>query len=241
MCLFGHRKKHKKIDFSEISYPTNLRIIKHIGINKPEKINVEKKLIEYERNTVCEIIKSLNLRNVPINKKTIEFAEKFMKENGGIERYKQEVINKISKPTNFRHVQHIGIDENNSYQLKIISKNERKKVKEILSAMNIGIPISKNTVDFAEQFMKENGGIERYEEELKNHISGPHGFVHVQRIGFNSQDNKLVSNHQIHNAIPKSINNSRKLQREQEVPISNTIRRINPSDPTIYNRLNSRR
>lgn len=151
MCLFGHRKKHKKISFSEISYPTNLRVVQHIGISKPEKTNVEvtwkfrfrqkaslfhrtyffkKKIVEYERNTVCEIIKSLNLRNVPINKKTIEFAEKFMKENGGIERYKQEVMGKISKPTNFRHVQHIGIDENNSYQ---VDKPQLIKLKLILN------------------------------------------------------------------------------------------------------------
>jgi len=177
---------------------------------------------------------------VPINKKTIEFAEKFMKENGGIERYKQEVINKIGKPTNFRHVQHIRIDENNSYQLSIISRNERKKVKEILTAMNIGIPIGKTTIEFAEQFMKENGGIERYEQELKNQISRPHGFVHVQHIGFNDHGNKIVSNHQF-NATSQALNNSRKLQREQVVPTSNLIRRINPSDPSIYHRLNTRR
>ena len=146
-------------------------------------------------------------------------------------------------------------------KLSIISKNERKKVKEILTAMNIGIPIGKTTIEFAEQFMKENGGIERYEQELKNQISRPHGFVHVQHIGFNDHGNKvltshllkgfklfkfinlikIVSNHQFPNATSQALNNSRKLQREQVVPTSNLIRRINPSDPSIYHRLNTRR
>lgn len=75
--------------------------------------------------------------------------------------------------------------------MNIISKNERKKVKEILTAMDIGVPIGKTTIQFAQQFMKENGGIERYEQELKNQISGPHGFVHVQHVGFKDNGIKV--------------------------------------------------
>ena len=72
----------------------------------------------------------------------------------------------IGAPTNFRVVQHVGLT-NNDYVIELTAKDETLKMREILSAINMNGPMNKKTQEFVTAYIKDHGGIERFDEELK--------------------------------------------------------------------------
>lgn len=103
---------------------------------------------------------------IPVDKKLLR--QKFERKNEGPEEFKNRLKNQISQPTNFRHLQNVGLDRNSNYEINLISESERKKVREIVSALDIkGIPIDENTEQIALKFIQKNGGTKRFEDEIR--------------------------------------------------------------------------
>ncbi len=73
---------------------------------------------QLETERVRAILFSLNAHGVPINKKSIDFARKFINENGGVERFEEELKKQIGPPTNFRRLQSIRLDKNKNYDVR---------------------------------------------------------------------------------------------------------------------------
>lgn len=73
----------------------------------------------------------------------------------------------ISGPTGFKVVQHVGLSTNNSnFEIQLSNQDENsKKMREILAKLNM--PINKRTIAIADDYIKANGGMERFDEELK--------------------------------------------------------------------------
>ncbi len=140
MC-FGLRKKQvRQVNKHEIGDPFDFRIVQHIGYNNTN-LNYDVKSLHHsfsseffinnlnlqtqinmssksETERVRAILFSMNVHGVRINKKSIDFAKKFMNENGGLERFEEELKKQIGPPTNFRRLQSIRLDKNKNYDVR---------------------------------------------------------------------------------------------------------------------------
>ena len=87
---FGTLKKNKKFDKSQISGPTNFRLVQHVGFSNN---NFEINLPGQDLSSVKmrEILEELNLPNLKINKKTEEFIGDYIKTHGGFDRFNEEL------------------------------------------------------------------------------------------------------------------------------------------------------
>ncbi|RNA28785.1 neural Wiskott-Aldrich syndrome [Brachionus plicatilis] len=69
--------------------------------------------------------------------------------------------NLIGNPTHFVHVNHIGISQDNSFNILLNDKNEH--VKMIIDVLNqLHIKPNKDAVEYADNYIKSNGGYGKY-------------------------------------------------------------------------------
>lgn len=95
MCLPA-KKNIKKID---IGKPYDFRVVEHIGFDNNYNYEINLKG-DNDAKKVHEILNALNLeQSVPVNKKSIKFARKFMQNNGGIDLFENELKKEKESPS----------------------------------------------------------------------------------------------------------------------------------------------
>jgi hypothetical protein len=79
----------------------------------------------------------------------------------------------ISGPTQFVHVGHVGLT-NNNFEVNLSNEDDSsKKMKELLSLLNVPVKNNKKTEIFVENFIREHGGNDRFNQEIQRHTTLP--------------------------------------------------------------------
>jgi hypothetical protein len=88
----------KVIDKSQISQPTQFTHLQHIGALDNEEIQVNLCNEDESTRLMREILVTLNMSNMPINKKTRAVVTNFIKDHGGIDQFKEDLKNHKPPP-----------------------------------------------------------------------------------------------------------------------------------------------
>jgi hypothetical protein len=138
----------------------------------------------------------------------------------GSDKKKKKVIDKsqISCPTQFRVVQHVGLSSTtNNFDIKLSDQDELShKMRDILNEWNI--PMTKKTQAFLDNYIMNNGGIDKLNEELQGQ----------QSLNLNPQQQQTQQQQQVRPALAQVRQAPPMLQQQPQTP---TLAHQKPAPP----------